>query len=384
MMTWHRRHVRRRGGAARRHRRSPPACASDRRLVVAARRRGRGDGPAGRRHGRDAGERHRRSSTPSRPRCRSAPTSSGGVLLDSHGRVVGILDGQTTDGDDTVGVFVPAPLAEGVAQELATEPSGGARAGWVSMCTDGTSGAAVVQHHPREPGAGAGLEPGDVVDASTPTAVDSVADLQERLYTIPPGHDRAARGGARRGHRRHDGEAGQLARRRLIGPRICGGGVGERGAPPYDAREWHFPAPGGRRQFPRAAPRRPPPAHGWRVARRWPRRAGPHAWPRAWPAAGSPRATSIPGDRMRIRGAGPRRRDARGRAHRAAAHPHRGAARDHGGRPGAWAWQTVEDWRFLLEAMGRSPHGGRGRAVGQRARCRPATIRRRRGRRHRR
>jgi putative hydrolase len=28
--------------------------------------------------------------------------------------------------------------------------------------------------------------------------------------------------------------------------------------------------------------------------------------------------------------------------------------------PGAWAWQTVEDWRFLLEAMGEAPPGPAG------------------------
>ena len=47
------------------------------------------------------------------------PTSWGGVLLDSHGRVIGILDGQMNLGNDTIGLFVPAPLAEGVALELA-------------------------------------------------------------------------------------------------------------------------------------------------------------------------------------------------------------------------------------------------------------------------
>ena len=52
--------------------------------------------------------------------------------------------------------------------------------------------------------------------------------------------------------------------------------------------------------------------------------------------------------------------------------------------PGSWAWQTVDDWRFLLEARGRSPQVDAGAPSGSGARCRPATIRRRRGRRHRR
>ena len=41
------------------------------------------------------------------------PTSWGGVLLDSHGRVLGILDGEMSLGNETIGLFVPAPLAEG-------------------------------------------------------------------------------------------------------------------------------------------------------------------------------------------------------------------------------------------------------------------------------
>ena len=63
------------------------------------------------------------------------PASSGGVLLDGHGRVVGILDGQMSAGNDTIGVFVPAPLAEGVARELAETHR--SDHGWLGVkCTD--------------------------------------------------------------------------------------------------------------------------------------------------------------------------------------------------------------------------------------------------------
>ena len=110
------------------------------------------------------------------------------MLLDSHGRVIGILDGQTTDGDDPLGVFVPAPLAEGVAQELAR--SHRVVRGWLGvMCTDGTSGAAVASIIPGGPAQAAGIEPGDIVEQVASHPVDSVADLQERLYTMSPGQD---------------------------------------------------------------------------------------------------------------------------------------------------------------------------------------------------
>src|SRR4029077_13593043 len=64
-----------------------------------------------------------------------APNSWGGVLLDGLGRVIGILDGQTNAGNDTLGVFVPAPLAEGVARELAEKHT--VNHGWLGVqCAD--------------------------------------------------------------------------------------------------------------------------------------------------------------------------------------------------------------------------------------------------------
>lgn len=122
------------------------------------------------------------------------PTSWGGVLLDSHGRVLGILDGQMNLGNDTVGLFVPAPLAEGVALELAQTHH--VDHGWLGVdCSqpvnpgaDATeSGAEVTSILPGSPALTAGLEPGDVVVGVGTHVVDSVADLQERLYTVAPG-----------------------------------------------------------------------------------------------------------------------------------------------------------------------------------------------------
>jgi S1-C subfamily serine protease len=116
-------------------------------------------------------------------------TSRGGVLLDGRGHVIGILDGQMSEGDDTIGVFVPAPLAEGVALELAQNHH--VAHGWLGVvCSDdlggGASVAAVMSGGPAQR---AGLQPGDVVVAVGPHPVGSVADLQERLYVMPPGAD---------------------------------------------------------------------------------------------------------------------------------------------------------------------------------------------------
>ncbi len=115
------------------------------------------------------------------------PASWGGVMLDGHGRVIGILDGQTSTDGDTMGVFVPAPLAESVALELAQ--SHRVEHGWLGIvCTNaGTSGATVTGFLPGSPAAAAGLRVGDVVVAIDTHPVSSVADVQERLYAIPPG-----------------------------------------------------------------------------------------------------------------------------------------------------------------------------------------------------
>ena len=115
------------------------------------------------------------------------PKSSGGVLLDGLGRVIGILDGQTSAGTDTLGVFVPAPLAEAVARELADTHS--VNHGWLGVkCADQTTGGAMVMTIlPGSPASHAGLQNGDVVVAVDTHLVGSVGDLQERLYTVPPG-----------------------------------------------------------------------------------------------------------------------------------------------------------------------------------------------------
>jgi len=115
------------------------------------------------------------------------PASWGDVLLDGRGRVIGILDGQMSNGSDTVGLYVPAPLAESVALELAQTHH--IDHGWLGIeCADqGSDGAMVTAFLPGSPAATAGLHLGDVVVAVGPHTVGSVADLQARLYTMAPG-----------------------------------------------------------------------------------------------------------------------------------------------------------------------------------------------------
>jgi serine protease DegQ len=111
----------------------------------------------------------------------------GAVLVDDDGGVIGILDGVRSSGGDTYGYFVPAPLAVGVAEELAQ--SHHVNRGWLGvLCQDdGGAGAAVTTVIPGSPASAAGLRPGDVVEAVDSHVVGSLADLQARLYTLLPG-----------------------------------------------------------------------------------------------------------------------------------------------------------------------------------------------------
>jgi len=112
----------------------------------------------------------------------------GEVLLDGHGNVIGILDGQESADNGTVGLFVPASLALGVADELARDHR--VEHGWIGVSAQdapGDAGAMVSSVFPSSPAAGAGIEPGDVVTTIDTHNVSSHADLQARLYTMPPG-----------------------------------------------------------------------------------------------------------------------------------------------------------------------------------------------------
>ena len=111
----------------------------------------------------------------------------GTALVDDDGGVIGVLDGERSAGGDTFGYFVPAALAVGVAHELAEYHH--VERGWLGvMCQDdGGAGAAVTTVIPGSPASAAGLRSGDVVEAVDSHAVASLADLQGRLYAVPPG-----------------------------------------------------------------------------------------------------------------------------------------------------------------------------------------------------
>lgn len=114
-------------------------------------------------------------------------SSWGSVLLDDQGQVLGILDGERNVGDDVFGYFVPAPLAVGVADELAKDHR--VARGWLGIvCADAPSGGAqVTTVLAGGPAAVAGLHTGDVVEAVDARPVSSLADLQAELYTTTPG-----------------------------------------------------------------------------------------------------------------------------------------------------------------------------------------------------
>jgi S1-C subfamily serine protease len=118
------------------------------------------------------------------------PGSWGSVLLDTQGRVAGILDSQSQSSGATLGVFVPASLAVAVADALA----GGHDMvhGWLGIvCTDQSTsaptGPEVTTVFAGGPAATAGVQTGDVVEAVDGHPVATIAELQERLYTLPPG-----------------------------------------------------------------------------------------------------------------------------------------------------------------------------------------------------
>jgi len=115
------------------------------------------------------------------------PASPGGVLLDGRGQVIGIMDGHVSDGAERVGVFVPAALARAVAMQLATDHK--VDHGWLGIvcAQQDPDGALVEQILPGSPAVRAGLHPGDKVVAVGTHPVGSLADLQARLYTMPPG-----------------------------------------------------------------------------------------------------------------------------------------------------------------------------------------------------
>jgi len=124
---------------------------------------------------------------------------SGCALLSDQGLVSGLLDSTRTDGNTTVGIFLPAELVLGVTRQLVA--AGTVERGWLGIeASDivGTTGATVTGDTASDgatldavdaqgPAAQAGLQTGDVIVGIDGGAVHSTAELRTRLYADLPG-----------------------------------------------------------------------------------------------------------------------------------------------------------------------------------------------------
>jgi S1-C subfamily serine protease len=120
------------------------------------------------------------------------PTTSGDVLVEPSGAVVGLLDKGGTNSASTT-VFIPTWLVLGVTGELAS--TGTVHHGWLGISGRDASaqsgdvespGATVVGVNPA--GAAVGLlRVGDVIVALNGSPVRSMAELRSNLYVLGPG-----------------------------------------------------------------------------------------------------------------------------------------------------------------------------------------------------
>lgn len=113
----------------------------------------------------------------------SVPAIEGEPLVDTHGHVLGILDGAK----GTTRWFLPMSLVTGVSLDL--ETMGEVRHGWLGV-TDATAtggpGAQILTVVPHGAAAGV-LRPGDVIVAVDGVPTTSSAQLRSMLYVMAPG-----------------------------------------------------------------------------------------------------------------------------------------------------------------------------------------------------
>lgn len=113
---------------------------------------------------------------------------AGGILLDQHGRMLGLIDSVMVVGAQARCVGAPAALVENAARQLAA--TGRVVHGWLGVeGTDRapTGGAVVEEVQTDGPAARAGLAPGDVIERVDDQPIASMADLQRTLRPLAPG-----------------------------------------------------------------------------------------------------------------------------------------------------------------------------------------------------
>ena len=120
------------------------------------------------------------------------PGNSGGPLLDSNGRLIGVVDqiatGHTrTETNTGVGFAVPVDVVRSVLTQL--EQGATPRHAYLGVgAADGTPTGALVQMLPAgSPAAGAGLKPGDVILTFGGSKIAGVGDLVAAIAAHRPG-----------------------------------------------------------------------------------------------------------------------------------------------------------------------------------------------------
>lgn len=140
-----------------------------------------------------------------------APLSTnvdGGALLDSAGRVVGLVAGDTGSGTATRSLAVPVAAVESSANQILV--TGRATHSWLGI--DGSNlsagkarslgvagGVDVQEVDPHSPAAAAGMTRGEVIESINGSPVPSLLDLQADLHGMAPG-TQVSIAGELRGH----------------------------------------------------------------------------------------------------------------------------------------------------------------------------------------